>query len=377
MNGALAGFGVDFGRTVWSIAVEAGPWVLLSLVAGGLVHEFVPSSRLGRLLDRRGMAGLAGAVLLGALLPICSCGVVPLAVSFYRSGLRTGAVMAFTAATPIINPAAVILSLALLGPRITAAYVLLGLVLPVVLGLAAERWGEGPVGADAGAAAVRPLPLEASPPDAAFGRRVLRALRWGMLELGPSIGFYLLVGVLLAALVMASVPQSWIAHYLGGSSLLGLAAVALFGASIYVCAVANIPVAATLLAAGAGPGAAIVFLVTGTATNLPELLALYHTIGKRTVIIYASALVAASFVAGMLVNAWLLPGFAPAFDPLRGLDGIAASARWQPTVSAALATASVYLLAVLGCWGGWLRIRQRLGRRRDADGCGGGCCGAD
>lgn len=377
MNRALAGVGVEFGRTVWSIAVEAGPWVLLSLVAGGLVHEFVASTRLAQRLGRRGSAGLAGAVLLGALLPICSCGVVPLAVSFYRAGLRTGTVMAFTAATPIINPAAVILSLALLGPRITAAYVLLGLVLPVLLGLATERWGEGPVGADAGAAAVRPLSPAAAPPGGSLGRRVVRALGWGILELGPNIGFYLLVGVLLAALVMVLVPQGWIAHYLGGGSLLGLAAVALFGASIYVCAVANIPVAATLLAAGAGPGAAIVFLVTGTATNLPELLALYHTIGKRTVLLYASALVAASFVAGMLVNAWLLPGFIPVFDPLRGLDGIAASARWQLTVSAGLATASVYLLAVLGCWGGWLRIRQRLRGRDDAGGCGGGCCGAD
>jgi len=224
---------------------------------------------------------------------------------------------------------------------------------------------------------VRPLSPEAPPPGGSLGWRVVRALGWGILELGPSIGFYLLVGVLLAALVMVLVPQGWIAHYLGGSSLLGLAAVALFGASIYVCAVANIPVAATLLAAGAGPGAAIVFLVTGTATNLPELLALYHTIGKRTVLLYASALVAASFVAGMVVNAWLLPGFIPVFDPLRGLDGVAASARWQPTVSAGLATASVYLLAVLGCWGGWLRIRRRLRGRDDAGGCGGGCCGAD
>ena len=135
-------------------------------------------------------------MLLGALLHICSCGVVPLAVSFYRAGLRTGTVMAFTAATPIINPAAVILSLALLGPRITAAYVLLGLVLPVLLGLATERWGEGPVEADAGAAAVRPLSQEAAPPGGSLGWRVVRALRWGILELGPGIGFYLLVGVL-------------------------------------------------------------------------------------------------------------------------------------------------------------------------------------
>ena len=85
---------------------------------------------------------MLGAILFGAVLPICSCGVIPLAISLYRSGVRLGPVMAFAAATPIINPAAVILSLALLGPEITLAYVTLGLILPFVLGLITDRWGE-------------------------------------------------------------------------------------------------------------------------------------------------------------------------------------------------------------------------------------------
>lgn len=71
---------------------------------------------------------MGGAVVMGGLLPICFCGVIPIAISLYKTGIRIGPVMAFTAATPIINPAAVILSFALLGPEITFAYVLLGLI---------------------------------------------------------------------------------------------------------------------------------------------------------------------------------------------------------------------------------------------------------
>ena len=116
-------------ETVWAITVESAPWVVFSLAVGGLVREFLPASRLQGLMNGGGLIALAGAVVVGALLPICSCGVVPLAISFYSAGVRIGPVMAFTAATPMINPAAVILAVGLLGPQLAAAYVALGLML--------------------------------------------------------------------------------------------------------------------------------------------------------------------------------------------------------------------------------------------------------
>ena len=376
MTSHLHQYWASFAATVWSIGIESAPWVIVSLIVGGLVHEFVATSRLRRHLEHHGLAGLVGAVLLGAVLPICSCGVIPLAVSLYRSGLRTGTVMAFAAATPIINPAAVILAFALLGPKITFAYILLGLALPVLLGLISERWGEpAPVSATGTAT----LAGEGGAPHAQipWPTRVMQGIRWGFFDLGPSIGFYLVIGIVLAALLMTFVPQDWMTRFLGGNSLLGLAVVALLGASIYVCAVANIPLAAALLAAGAGPGAAIVFLVTGTATNLPELLALYNTIGRRTVIIYASTLIVASFLTGILVNAWLLPGFAVSVDPLHSIDLVAASSHWQPTVSAVFAATSVYLMALLGSVGAGQRIRQRFFVRTAKPSCcsSTSCCG--
>ena len=73
----------------------------------------------------------------GAVLPTCSCGVIPLAVSFYLKRVRVAAVMTFAAATPVINPAAVVLSYALLGPQLTIAEVSGGLTDPVFPGRAA------------------------------------------------------------------------------------------------------------------------------------------------------------------------------------------------------------------------------------------------
>ena len=144
----------------------------------------------------------------------------------------------------------------------------------------------------------------------------------------------------------------------------------MLGASIYVCAVAHIPLVASLLATGAAPGISIVFLVTGTATNLPELVALYHTIGRRIVVLYAVSLIAGAMLAGVAVNAWLLPGFAPVFDPVRSLDLLDAGERLQPTVGVALGQASAFGLVVLAVIGSWRRGAAWLRRRTAAaDGC--------
>ena len=365
----------SFLRLAWSITLESAPWVVFSLLIGGVIHEYLPASRLLDTLSRKGARAMLGAVAFGALLPICSCGVIPLAVSLYRSGVRIGPVMAFAAATPMINPAAVILSLALLGPELTLAYVLLGLSLPFAIGMAADRWGDG------GARVVPAAPAGESLAEVRTipSSRLLRAVRWGMTELGPSIAFYLAGGVLIAAAIMASLPPGWVETYLGHGGILGLLVVGAFGAVIYVCAVAHIPVVATLLASGAAPGAAIVFLVTGAATNLPELVALYLAIGRRTVFIYVIGLVLGSVAAGMLVNAMLLPGFEPIFDPLRSLELLRVGELLQPTVASGIAMSSAVLLLGLATWGLFARVRARLlpanaGVSKAEPSCSPACC---
>lgn len=369
----------QFAGTVWQIVSESAFWVIVSLVVGGLVHEFLPTSRFRDLLNRKGHASIFGAILLGAILPICSCGVIPLAISLYRSGVRLGPVMAFAAATPIINPAAVILSLALLGPKITMAYITLGLVLPFFLGVIAERWGS-PIGSStdsalssccgtAGGNATTDSPASSARPVA----RIVAGLRWGIMDLGPTIAFYMAIGVVLAGLIAAFLPPSWVDSYLRESSGVALLAAGLLGASIYVCAVAHIPLVASLLATGAAPGISIVFLVTGTATNLPELIALYNTIGKRTVILYACSLIVGAMLAGAAVNSWLLPGFEPVFDPLRSLELIDAGERLQPSVGNMLTLTSTAALVILASFGTWRWIRARIAGRNGTD-SGDSCC---
>ncbi len=205
--------------------------------------------------------------------------------------------------------------------------------------------------------------------------RVGAGLRWAYFTLGPTIGFYLAIGILLAGMLSVAIPAEWSERYLGADSVFGLLAAALLGASIYVCAVAHIPLVATLLASGAGPGAAIVFLVTGTATNLPELFALYKTIGRRTVVIYTTSLIVSSLVAGAVVNLWLGSGFSPVFDPLASLELIEAGEKLWVSPGALVNTMAAWAVVALAAWGCWLRLRGRFtARQLPGDS---GCCGSD
>ena len=183
-----------------SIILESGFWVLLSLVIAGLVHEFIDPEKIRDLMHRSGNKGLLAALGLGAILPTCSCGVIPLAVSFYLSRVRLAAVITFAAATPVINPAAVVLSYALLGPQLTIAYVIFGLTAPMITGLMAERWGNPEMTAVAEelnscchTSCCNSDTETAKTPT--ISNRLWQSMQWGFGELGPTLGLYIGFGV--------------------------------------------------------------------------------------------------------------------------------------------------------------------------------------
>ncbi len=114
---------------------------------------------------------------------------------------------------------------------------------------------------------------------------------------------------------------------------------------------AHIPLAATLLAAGASPGVAIVFLVTGAATNLPELIALAKALGRRTLGIYVGTAVLSSIAVGWLVDQWLLPGYRSPLQPIRSLQWSSIAQQVTPIIPGGLAQFSAVAVAVLILWG--------------------------
>lgn len=347
--------------TALDILNGASVWLIISFVLAGLMHNFISPDRLQRMLGNRSISALTKATASGMLLPICSCGVIPLGLGLYYSGAYLGPTLAFMTATPIINPAAVLLAYGFLGPQIATIYLVTGFVVPMLIGMIGNKLAGQEIHAPGMEKPVDLAEME-SGEQAGLVQKLQTGLQWGFLDMGVSVSKYVCVGMLLAGLIIVLVPPAFIQEYLGNPGLISVAGIAVLGAIMYVCAVGHIPFIAALIASGATPGLAITFLMTGAATNLPELISMYKMIGRRTVLIYTSVLISTSFLVGYLTNFFLLPGFTPFFDLSKSRQTVGMANNLilaAPEPLRYLCTGMVLLLGVYALWPGFKRALAR------------------
>ena len=310
----------DFMLSCWQLLNISSFWLVISFFLCGLLHIVLRPEVLQKSLGNTKLSSLVKATISGMLLPICSCGVVPLALSLYYSGAYLGPTLAFLVATPIINPAAVLLAFVLLGPQLTIIYVITGFMLPIVIGVIGNKWGKNELVSPMAAAMAEAMANTPAQTETVvtiknpWHKKLYSGLDWAVRSLGLQVSRYVLVGILLAALLLTIIPVAFIQDYLSSPALISLLGIVILGTVMYVCAVGHIPFIAAIVAAGAAPGVAITFLLSGVATNLPELFSIYKLIGKRTVVIYTLTVIAFAIIVGYLTNILLLPGFTPVFD---------------------------------------------------------------
>jgi len=172
-----------------------------------------------------------------------------------------------------------------------------------------------------------------------FWDKIKSGLRWSFAELSVTISKYTVSGMLIAGFLFTVVPQSFVQDYLGNPGMISLLGITIVAALMYVCAVGHIPFIAALVASGAAPGVAITFLMAGAGTNIPELLTISKTIGKRAMMIYFIMVVGISNLVGFITNQLLMPGF----EPILNFD------RTTNTIAKANT-----LIIALPEWGKWL-----------------------
>ncbi|MDD4766068.1 MAG: efflux transporter SaoE [Desulfotomaculaceae bacterium] len=343
----------------------ASVWLIISFVLAGLLHNVISPDRLQRMLGNRKISTLAKATVSGMLLPICSCGVIPLGLGLFYSGAYLGPTLAFMTATPIINPAAVLLAYGFLGPQIATIYLVTGFAVPMLIGIVANVLAGPELRAPGLEDRVELVGLE-SPEQVTLAQKLKAGLHWGILDMGVSVSKYVILGMLLAGLIIVIVPPAFIQQYLGNPGLISVAGIAVLGAIMYVCAVGHIPFIAALIASGAAPGLAITFLMTGAATNLPELISMYKLIGRRAVLIYSSVLISASFLVGYMTNLFLLPGFTPFFDLSKSRQTVGLANNLTIATSDPLSYFCSAIVILLGLYAFWPGIKKVLLKERVA-----------
>jgi len=304
-------------------------WLLLGgFAAAGLLHVLIQSrEELLRPLTRPGFGAVTWATLLGAPLPLCSCSVLPTATALLRKGARKGAASAFLITVPETDLVSILLTWGLIGPVMAivrpAVSIVTGLATGFAVDLADRRSPhvpdpappapsccDEPEPAPATCCAPQPAPLAMAAPSCC-GEEPERpapwwrsALHYGFVEFWDDLAGRLVVGLVVGALVAVLLPgldPAWLAanRWLSYLVLLGV------GVPMYVCATASTPSAAGLIAGGVSPGAALVFLLVGPATNTAGLVVLAKEFGRRVLAVHLGGVVAVSLAAGVLLDAVL------------------------------------------------------------------------
>jgi hypothetical protein len=267
----------------------------------------LPLGVVARHLGGPGYAPVLKAVALGVPLPICSCGVVPIAASLKRSGAGNGATIGFLITTPTTGVDSILATYSVLGAAFTALRVAATFVLGLVAGL-----GTNLVSATEAAVETVPLP---EPVRAARGalRKLAAAVDYAAIELFGGIARPFAVGVALGGVLTVALPAGLLEQTIG-HGFLSYAAMMAIGIPLYVCASGSIPLAVALIAKGLSPGAALVFLIAGPATNVATIAIIGRMLGRRPLAVYLTTLMVGSIAAGYAADALFaaFPSLVPA-----------------------------------------------------------------
>lgn len=269
------------GYECWRLLQEMAPSLWLGFLVAGLLALVLPRALVKRHLARPGWGSILKASLLGSPMPLCSCGVVPVAAELKKLGASPGAVAAFLVSTPQTGVENVLVCLALLGPVFAVASPLVAVLSGLVVGFLVQAVSTPAPTAEVVAG------NEATPPPASRAQVFLRTV---FRTLPRDLAWPLLVGLLVSGCIAALVPPGYF-QTLGGDGWVAKLVILVVSVPMYVCSAASIPVAASLLAAGLSPGAALVFLMAGPATNGATLAALVNFFGRKGAAVFLAALV--------------------------------------------------------------------------------------
>ncbi len=298
------------GSQSWQVFLQAAPYILLGLLVGGLLKVFMSPAYVARHLGRGRFMSVIKAALFGIPIPLCSCGVLPAAAALKKQGANNGATTAFLISTPESGVDSISITYALLDPILTVARPVAAFISAFVAGFT-ENLVNPPatktIAPDLSCAIDNCCDgVDCSPKEHArhhsFLEKTWYGLKYAATDIWADLVGWFFIGIFLAGLITVLVPDELFATYLGGglSSMLLMLA---FGIPLYICATASTPIAAALILKGVSPGAALVFLLVGPATNITSLSVLIGLLGKRATAIYLVAIAIVAVISGLLLDA--------------------------------------------------------------------------
>jgi len=357
----------------WDLFVLSAPWLMLGLLIAGIINVYLPKEFLTKHLGSDGLYTTIKAAVIGAPMPLCSCGVIPAALGLRRSGASKSATTAFLVSTPETGVDSISVSYVLLGPFMAIIRPIAAITSAIVAGVLVGRDKEDdtanvPTSAESKNKSIEASCCDSKPvkadqqssccatdsevkqnssvdkqkeqtsccskptveittpsyasvkseaevedsccgtkttkaleqQEASFFAKLKQAIAFSCTKLLSDTAIWLLIGLGFAAIVQTYVPLSFFSQW--GSGILAMVVVILISIPMYVCATASTPIAAGLLLSGVSPGAVLVFMLAGPATNIATLGVVASELGKRAVVSYLTGVIGVAIIFGFITD---------------------------------------------------------------------------
>ncbi len=339
----------NFLHNVWQILLELAPWLLIGIIFAGVLHVTLPPGFIRRHLGHRGGRSILKTVALGVPIPLCSCSVIPTSVELKKAGAADGAAVGFLISTPQTGIDSILVSASFLGWPFALFKVVSAFITGILGGWLVDATDPSTTD-NSGDASMTP---DVHNPTG-LSERMREMLRYGIDDLLYMIWPWLLAGIAVSALITTVVPHRFFDGTMATGTGTALVLALLVSLPLYVCATGSVPIAAALVQSGFPPGAALVFLMAGPATNVATIGAVYRAFGARVLLIYLSVIGVGSLSLGFLFD-FVIAAEIVSTPPAHGHS-------WYAVASAVLLCAIIIRFAVRD-------LRRKLasrGRRRHA-----------
>lgn len=290
-------------KEVFDLITGMTPYLLLGFFLAGLMHAFVPNTLYRRYVGGSTFRSVFNAAMLGIPLPLCSCGVIPTAMSLRKEGASKGATVSFLIATPQTGVDSIIATYSLMGLPFALIRPFVALATSLFGGVLVNRLDDNKaVVSDSGHASDTSASAAST---TTFGQKLLQALKYAFVEMMQDIGKWLVVGLIAAGLITVFVPESFFSLF-ADKPLLSMLLVLAFSIPMYLCATGSIPIAVALMLKGLSPGTALVLLMAGPAVNVASMLVISKVMGRKTLFLYLLSIITGAVVFGLCID-YLLP----------------------------------------------------------------------
>ncbi len=295
-------FIINFFTNFWQLSIMIGLYVLIGLIFVGIIHLYISEDWIKKHLGVNTKYSALKGALYGIPLPLCSCGVIPLATSLRQKGASKKAVTSFFITTPMTGVDSIIATYGVFGLPMAIIRVISSFISGVIAGSFVKESFDTAQREEQKSCCSSSCCSKEKPQKE---NQFKKAYNYALFEVFSDIAKPMFYGLILATLFIMLIPNNGI-EFLNDNLFITYILVFLVALPLYVCSISAIPIALSMLAIGISPGVAFIFLAAAPATNIITAGIIKKILGNDVLIVYLISIITVTVSFALMID-FVLP----------------------------------------------------------------------